>query len=66
MEALIVMLGLVLLAIPLLLVVALVKISGLRRRVELLEASLSDAASVPAVRAPTAGPHPPAAEWDPV
>lgn len=54
MEALIAMLVLLALAIPVLLVVALVMIAGLRRRIELLEQSLQ---SGPAVAEPVAAPR---------
>ncbi len=67
MEALIVMLVLVLLAIPLLLVVALVKIAGLRRRVGVLEEALLGREASAHAQPPIADAATPAsATWDPL
>ena len=64
MEALIALVVLVLLAIPLLLVVALVMIAGLRRRVAALESAMA-AAPVAAMHAPERPAAPPVASADP-
>lgn len=65
MEALIVMLVLVALAIPLLLVVALAKIAGLRRRIEALEAA-QHGQRASAAQAPMQESRPPADAPDPM
>uniref|UniRef100_UPI0028983D74 DUF2339 domain-containing protein n=1 Tax=Stenotrophomonas sp. TaxID=69392 RepID=UPI0028983D74 len=71
MEALIVLLGLAVLLVPVLLVVALVMIAGLRRRVAALEAAQADAQARPAapeiaVPAPVAAPVAPPRAVEPV